>query len=171
MLNRYAVLMVTLATLGAAAALHAQIPPAQQAQQQQLQHMQEQMQRLDETMQRMGRIQERAQEMERLMLQDMERLRQQQVAPGEVGLQLQQQAQLRNQEQVRVMANALAGAAGEMTHAMASLRSMVQNSGGSPDPVMEQHMERLRLRMQETCDQMEAGLLVMQQLREHLNAS
>jgi hypothetical protein len=148
------------------AGLHvaAQVPPNQNAQQQ-LQRMQEQVQRLNETMQRMTRIQTQAHEVEQLMIRDMERLRQQD------NLRLQDQERLRQQEQVRNMANALSGAAGEMNHAMFGLREMAQSSGQPLDREMEQEMERLRLTMQETCNQMESGLRLIERLRDRLNGT
>jgi hypothetical protein len=157
-------MVATLATLGTGTALNAQIPPAQQAQQQQM-RMQEQVQRLDETMRRMAQIQERAQNMERLTLQDMERLHHQE------HLQVHEQEQLQNQEHMRVMARALSGAAGEMTQAMMGLRTMAQDAGGSMNREMEQQMERLHQHMQATCDQMEDGLRIMEQLRDRLSGS
>ena len=175
MLRKYATLMATVATLAplGAGTLDAQIPPAQQTQQQQLQRMQEQVQRLDETMRRMEQIQQRAQEMERLTLRDMERTREEQALQQQEGAQAQVQAQsqerIRNQEQIRVMAHSLASAAGEMTQAMLSLREMAQESQGLADGEMVQQMERLREHMQDTCDQMEAGLQVMEQLRDRLS--
>ena len=156
MSGRYATAMAAVATLalfGAGSKLDAQIPPAQQAQQQQLQRMQEQVQRLDETMRRMTQIQQRAQEMEQLMLRDMEHL--------------QSQQHLEHQEQIRMMAHSMAGAAGEMTQAMMGLREMVQS--GSMDREMQQDMERLRQHMRETCDQMEDGPRIIQQLRDRLS--
>lgn len=160
MSRRYATAMAAVAALalfGAGSKLDAQIPPAQQAQQQQqqqqLQRMQEQVQRLDETMRRMTQIQQRAQEMEQLMLRDMEHL--------------QSQQHLEHQEQIRMMAHSMAGAAGEMTQAMMGLREMVQS--GSMDREMQQDMERLRQHMRETCDQMEDGLRIIQQLRDRLS--
>lgn len=174
MSGRYATFMATVATLaflGVGNPLSAQIPPAQQAQQQQLQRMQEQVQRLDETMRQMTQIQQRAQEMEQLMLQDMERLRQQEVLHQQEGIHLQEQERLRQQEQIRVMAHSMAGASGEMTQAMLSLRQMAQNAAGSPDRELEQQMERLREHMQETVNQMEAGLRIMEQLRDRLSQS
>jgi hypothetical protein len=162
-------MIATLTALATSSPLVAQIPAAQQAQQ--LQRMQEQVQRLDQTIQRMTRIQERAQTMEHLMLQDMERLRQQEALRLQEGNQLQMQERLRQQEQVRVMAQSMAGAAGEMNQAMLSLREMAQNSAANPDREMEQQMERLRLTMQETCNQMDAGLRIMEQLRDRLSQS
>jgi hypothetical protein len=166
MIRRYATLVAavaTLAPLGATMSVGAQVPPAQQAQQQQMQRMQEQMQRIDQTMQRMTQLQQRAQEMEQVSLRDMERLHQQE------GLQVRSQEQLRTQEQIRTMAHALAGAAGEMTQAMNGLREMARTSDGTMDRAMEQQMDRLREHMQETCDQMEDGLRIMEQLRDRLN--
>jgi hypothetical protein len=103
--------------------------------------------------------------MEQLMLQDMERLHHQE------HLQLQEQERLHNQEHVRVMAHALSGAAGEMTQAMIGLRAMAQDAGGSMDREMEQQMEQLHQHLQATCDQMEDGLRIMEQLRDRLNGS
>ena len=174
MLRKYATTLAAVATLaisGIGMSLDAQISPAQQAQQQQLQRMQEQVQRLDQTIQRMTQIQQRAQEMEQLMLQDMERLRQQQVAHQQEGIQLQQEQRLRQQEQVRTMAQSMASAAGEMNQAMLSLRAMTQSQNGPWDGDMEQQMERLRLTMQETCNQMEEGLRIMERLRDRLSQS
>lgn len=167
MLRKYAALVATMAVLAPqvpGALLPAQVPAAH-AQQQQMQRMQEQVQRLNETVQRMTRIQERAHSMEQLMLRDMERLRMQEQ------LQLQDQERLRHQEQIRTMAHSLGVAAGEMTQAMHGLRQMAQDPGGALNREMEQDMERLRQHMQETSDQMEAGLRVMEQLRERLNES
>ena len=161
----------TLAWLGFGSPLQAQIPPAHQLQQQQLQRMQEQVQRLDETMRRMTQVQQHAQEMERLMLQDMERSRQQEVLHQQEAIQLQQQERLRQQEQIRVMAHSIADAAGEMNQVMLSLRQMAQNSVGAPDPDLEQQMERLRQHMQETVHQMDAGIRIMEHLRDRLSQS
>jgi hypothetical protein len=172
MLRRYAATVATVATfafMGSGTALDAQIPAAQQAQQ--LQRMQEQVQRLDQTIQRMTQIQERAQAMEQLMLQDMERVRQQGALHAQEGIQLQTQERLQQQEQLRVMSHSVASAAGDMSQAMLSLREMAQTRTQSWDREMEQQMERLRLTMQETCDQMEAGLQIMERLRERLNES
>jgi hypothetical protein len=170
MKRSYAALVATVAALAplGAGTLNAQIPSAQQMQQQQLQQMQQQMQRIDQTMQRMAQIQQRAQDMEQLMLQDMERVRLQENLHLEEGAQLQAQEQLRQQEQIRLMAHSVASAAGEMNQAMVSLRQMAEGSG---DGALVQEMERLRLTMQETCNQMEAGLRIMDQLRDRLNQS
>jgi uncharacterized protein YPO0396 len=167
MIAKYGAMLAALALLAplGAVQLDAQVPATQQAQQQQLQRMQEQVQRLTETTQRMTRIQDQAREMEQLMLRDMQQLRQQE------GLQLQDQERLRQQENVRNMAHALAGAAGEMNQAVLGLREMAQNSGQKLDRDMEQQMDRLRQHLQETCDQMEAGLRVIEQLRDRLNRS
>jgi hypothetical protein len=105
--------------------------------------------------------------MEQVMLQDMERLRQQDAARPE-GAQAQVQERLRQQEQIRLMAHSVANAAGEMNQAMVSLRQMAEESGNH---AMVQEMERLRLTMQESCDQMEAGLRIMEQLRDRLSQS
>jgi hypothetical protein len=171
MKRSYAALVATVAALAplGVGTLSAQIPSAQQMQQQQqLQQMQQQMQRIDQTMQRMAKIQQRAQDMEQLMLQDMERVRLQENLHLEEGVQLQTQEHLRQQEQVRLMAHSVASAAGEMNQAMLSLRQMAEGSG---DSALVQEMERLRLTMQETCNQMEAGLRIMDQLRDRLNQS
>lgn len=137
---------------------HAQVAPAQQQAQQQAQRMQEQIQRLTESLQRMTRIQERAHEMEQQMLRDMEQIRLQEQ------LQLQDQERLRNQEQIRSMAHAMSGAAGEMAQAMIGLREMAQNGTQG----INAEMEQLRQHFEEACDQMEAGLHVMEQLRDRL---
>ena len=170
MIRRYAARVATVATLaflGTGSMLQAQVPTAQQAQQ--MQRMQEQVQRLDQTIQRMTRIQERAQAMEQLMLQDMERVRQQQQLHVQEGAQLQAQERLRQQEQLRLMAHSTANAAGNMNQAMVSLRQMAQADTPVWDRDMEREMERLRLTMQETCNQMEAGLRIMEQLRDRLS--
>lgn len=172
MSGRYATFMATVATLaflGVGNPLSAQIPPAQQAQQQQLQRMQEQVQRLDETMRRMTQVQQRAQEMEQLMLQDMEHVRHQEALQAQEGIRLQTQERLQQQEQVRLMARSMATAADGMSQAMLSLREMVQTRASSWDRDMEQQMERLRLNMQETCTQMEDGLRIMEHLRDRLS--
>lgn len=174
MLRRYAATVTAVATLawmGAGSSLAAQIPASQQAQQQQLQRMQEQVQRLDQTIQRMTQIQQRAQEMEHQVLQDMERMRQQEALHQQESVQLRHEEQLRQQEQVRLMARSMASAAGEMTQAMTSLREMAQSRAGSWDRDMEQQMERLRLGMQETCNQMDEGLRIMEHLRDRLSQS
>ena len=166
MKGRYAAMLAGLAVLAPLQTvdLEAQRPPAQQVQQQQ-QRMQEQVQRLNDQMQRMTRVQDQAREMEQLMLRDMQRIREQET------LQLRDQERLRQQEHVRTMAHAMAGAAGEMHQAMLGLREMAQNTGQALDREMEQQMDRLRQHLQETCDQMEAGLREMQQLRDRLNGS
>lgn len=170
MLGSYVARVATVATvafLGFGTTLDAQISPAQQAQQ--LQRMQEQAQRVEQTMQRMAQVQQRAHEMEQLMLQDMERVRQQQALHEQEGIQLQMQERMRQQEQVRVMAQAVSGAAGGMVQAMTGLREMAGDPDGATDREMAQHMERLQEHMQGTCDQMEAGLAIMEQLRERLS--
>jgi len=158
-------MVAALALLGFGAPAAAQIPAAQQAQQ--LQRMQEQMQRLDQTIQRMAQVQQRAQEMERLMLQDMERVRQMETLHTQEGTQLQTQQRLQEQEHVRLMAQSMATAAGDMNQAMLSLREMAQTRTWDRD--MEQQMERLRVTMQETCNQMEEGLRIMEHLRDRLS--
>lgn len=162
-------MVVTLASLVTGPAVLAQVNPAQQAQQQQLQRMQEQVQRLDETVRRMTQLQQRAQDMEHVMLREMEQLRTRlALYPGE-GVPLQEQERLRQQEQLRVMAHSVGSAAGEMTQAMLSLREMARSSAG--DGELEREMERLRERMQETIQQMEEGLRIMEQLRDRLGGS
>ena len=163
-----AAFVATVAALGlvGAGTLEAQVPPTGQAQQQ-MQLMQEQMRQMDQTIQRMAQVQQRAQEMEQVMLQDMERLRQQEAARAE-GAQLQVQERLQQQEHIRLMAHSVANAAGEMNQAMIALRQMAQESG---DHAMVREMERLRLTMQESCSQMEAGLRIMEQLRDRLSQS
>jgi hypothetical protein len=78
------------------------------------------------------------------------------------------QERLQQQEHIRLMAHSVANAAGEMNQAMITLRQMAQESG---DHAMVQEMERLRLTMQASCDQMEAGLRIMEQLRDRLHQS
>ena len=160
-------MVAALAFLGLGAPVAAQIPAAQQAQQ--IQRMQEQMQRLDQTIQRMAQVQQRAQEMEQLMLQDMERARQMETLHQQESAQLQTQQRLQEQEHVRLMAQSMATAAGDMNQAMLSLREMAQTRSWDRD--MEQQMERLRLTMQETCNQMEEGLRIMEHLRDRLSQS
>jgi cysteinyl-tRNA synthetase len=166
-MRRQRTMVATILAAGALmpfAGVTAQVPPTQQAQQQ-LQRMQEQVQRLNESMHRMTRIQEHAQAMEQTMLREMEQLR------ALEHLQVQDRERLQHQEQIHTMAQAMSGAAGEMVRAMVGLREMAESPGGIVTQEMEREMERLQQHLRETCDQMEAGLSVMEQLRERLAGS
>lgn len=168
MTRKHAMIAATIVAIAGIAApppAQAQAPGSQQMQQQQMQRMQQQMQRLDEAMRRMTRIHEHAHQLEQTMLRQMEQLRHHE------HLQPHQQEQLRHQERIRYMAHALSGAAGEMGQAMMGLREMAQNAGLNFDGEMEREMERLRQHMEETLNQMEGGLRVMERLRDRLTPS
>jgi len=150
----------------APATLTAQVRAGAQAQQAQMQQMQQRLQQnaqaLGESIQQMQRIQQRAQQIQQSCDQAAQALQQQNLAQG-------QQQQLRAQTRIGEMANAISGAAPQMTVALEGLQSMAQDPSGNWNPDAVGEMSQLRERLHQVTGELEEGLQVMEQLRQRLN--
>jgi hypothetical protein len=135
----------------------------QMQQQQQMIRMQEHVQQLDRVMQRMSGIQQRAQAMENHMLQEMRQLQANREMSEQGAL------QLRNQERLRSMAQAMNDGAREMHRAMEQLRNMVGERNAAWDGDMERDMLRLREHWEAMAGDMENGLQIMERLRDRIH--
>jgi len=155
-----AAIVAVSAGLTALAPVGAQNPPARVLQEQQMLRLQTQATQLNEAMRQMARIQERAQLLEREMVQEMDRLRQQEGA--------QQSLMLRNQDRLRTMSQALGEGAGDVHRAMEQFRLMIGEPGPGWDAETEGDFVRLRATWEETTRRMEEGLTIMERLRERL---
>ena len=124
-----------------------------------MQRVQEHMHRMQESMQTMHELQRRAMEMERWMVGELERIREQAM------LQEQDHLRIREQEQIRDMAHAISTAAREMAQAMERARDMMGDPMGPAAPEMGRQMERLREQMDVMVGAMEASLAILEEIR------
>ncbi len=147
--------------------LAAQAGTGAMAQQQQMQRVQQRMQQhaqaLGQSVQHMQRIQQRAQQLQQTCDQQAQQLQQRQ------NLQLHEQQQLRNQQSIGEMANAVSGAAQQMTRAMEGLRLLARDPVGNWTGEAEGEMLRLRERLHQVTGELEEGLQIMERLHEQLN--
>jgi uncharacterized protein YukE len=137
--------------------------PQHQIQQQQMMRMQEQVHQLDQAMHRMTELQQRAQILERQMAQQMDRLQANREAAERNAL------ELRNQERLRSMAQALGDGAQEMNRAMQQLRNMLGEPGAAWNGDMERDMLRLREHWEQMAGDLEEGLQIMERLRDRIH--
>lgn len=161
--RRALVFGMALGFLGAGLSVVAAQEPGRMMQEHQQQMMmQQQMQQLSQTMDRMARIQQRAQTMEQQMTQAMARLQQ------NPDLAAMNQEQLRNQERLHTMAQAMNDGAQQMHRAMEQLRNMMGDPSVSGTGDFQRDMDRLRQHWDDVAGQMEQGLQIMDRLRDRL---
>jgi hypothetical protein len=166
--QRVLALGVAMSLLGVAPAHMLAQQPAREMQQQQMmqqqqQHMmQEQMRQLNQSMERMSQLQARAQNMEWQMTQMML------VFGQDPQLGERSTLQLRNQERIRDMAQAMNEGAVQMHQAMEQLRDMMGEPGVTWDRDMERDMQQLRERWENMPGSMEDGLRIMERLRDQV---
>jgi uncharacterized protein YukE len=157
---------IALGLSGAAPVYSAAQEPAripQQQMQQQMMRMQEQVQQLNRVMERMSGIQQRAQAMEHDMALAMQRLQ------ANRELAEQNAFQLRNQERLRSMAQAMDDGAREMHRAMEQLRNMVGEPNAAWNGTMERDMLQLREHWEKMAGDLEDGLQIMERLRDRVH--
>lgn len=150
----------TLGTIPLAALVLALAPQPMAAQQQQRGHemmrQQERIHQLDQMVQRMDQIQNRIHQMDRTMIQEMDRLREQQATTD----------RLRQHERIRSMNEGMGLMAQQMRANLMQMRQMEGDPLMQQDAVMQQDMERLRLHLEGMCDGIEEGIRIMEQLHQ-----
>ncbi|MDZ7779133.1 MAG: hypothetical protein U5R14_04230 [Gemmatimonadota bacterium] len=133
--------------------------------QEQMQRMQEHARQITEAMRRMASVQERAHQMERQILGEMENLRMQRDMDVHVA------ERLRYEERLREMAHSMNVGAQEMHRAMEQLRNMAEQAEAPFRGDMEQEVERLRNHWELMVGSMEEGLRLLERLRDRVQTS